>query len=254
MSTSSDWLYSGQADFRSYDEKKDGKFSNYLSGMTEEDYQKNSSATSNITKVLLFGIAFTGACVLLFTPDIPTNVLGDKNPGKPHPDDPIDPDEDKAFAVSGGHFHDVHSTLGNLGLADGWSGNSGTLHGDRHIGFTALVTQAADMSEDVDATVATQAEQVSAGKTNLENILSGLQLALPVAESLYFSGPAGPAISHHYQLAVANSAVETSTDTTETMHENAQMHARELTELAQQYDQALLAVPAINTATAPRLN
>lgn len=247
------YLRSSQSDYFSasaMNDRSNERFGDYLVGDQEANAQKSGFTASRITKILLLGIAFASACILLFTPGLPTNVLSDNNPGNPHPDDPIDPDEDKAFAVSGDHFCDAHSTLGNLDLTDGWSGNSGSRHGDHHIGFKTLATQAADTSHEVDTTVQTQAEQVNTGKATLENVLTGLQLAVPVAESLYFSGPAGPALSHHYQLAMTNAATETSADTTKTMHENAQMHAQRLTKLAQQYDQAWRSVPAINTAPA----
>ena len=222
---------------------------NYLVGLEKE--KPKPAAEFSRTKILLAAIAVSAACVLCFTPGLPTNVFGDNHPGDPHPDDPVDPDEETNFAVSGNHFRDAQSTLGNVSLEDGWSGNSGTCHGDRHIGFKNLIEQVADTSQGVDTTVRTQAKQVNAGKETLDTTVTGLQLALPVAESLYFSGPAGPALSHHYQIAVANSAVESSTDTTKNMHENSKMHARRLTALIQQYDETLRSLPSTNR-TAPR--
>ena len=82
----------------------------------------------------------------------------------------------------------------------------------------------------------TQAEQVEKGRGILVNAFDGLQLAMPVSESLYFSGPAGPALSYSFQLAVTNAGVGASIDTTNTMHENSQKHAKRLLALSQQYN------------------
>lgn len=84
----------------------------------------------------------------------------------------------------------------------------------------------------------TEAEQVNDGRETLGNTFDGLQLAIPVSQSLYFSGPAGPAISFSFQLAVVNSAVGTGIDTTNKMHEDSRKHGERLIALAQQYDEA----------------
>ncbi|MBX9696158.1 MAG: hypothetical protein K2Z81_27465, partial [Cyanobacteria bacterium] len=57
-------------------------------------------------------------------------------------------------------------------------------------------------------------------------------------ENLYFSGPAGPALSYNFQLVVTNSAVGAGTETTRTMHENSAQHAETLTTLTQQCGEA----------------
>lgn len=163
--------------------------------------------------------------------------------------DSPNPDSERGFAASTDHFQGAHEALSGVGPSQGWTGDSGTRHGEQNAAFTAQVRQVGRASQDVDATVQTQAEQVTSGKETLTNLLNGLQAAVPISQSLYFSGPAGPAMSYQFQLAVATPAVSTASDTTNGMHANAQQHAQRLTELTQHYDAAFRLISATDPST-----
>ncbi|MBY0441210.1 MAG: hypothetical protein K2Q25_03600 [Mycobacteriaceae bacterium] len=153
-------------------------------------------------------------------------------------------DPENEFAVSGNHFLNAQQKFQEIaGTSAGWVSDSQARYGDQTTAFSGLLGQVAKTNQQVNTTVQTEAQQVNNDKETLGNILTGLHLAIPVAESLYFSGPAGPALSYHFQLATANSAVSTGTDTANTMHENSATHAEKLTELLETYNTALESVP-----------
>lgn len=160
-----------------------------------------------------------------------------------HDHDDPQPEPEDGLAVSGDLFRKVYEALASADQGDGWTGTSATHYGDHTAAFHDLIRQVAETNQDANTTVETEAQQVNTGRATLKNTLNGLQLAMPISESLYFSGPAGPALSYNFQLTVASSAVNTGTDTTNNMHQNAQRNAECLTALLGQYDEALRLVP-----------
>ena len=157
------------------------------------------------------------------------------------------------FAVSSNHFRNAHQKLQEIAGAPGdWVSDSQTRYGDQNAQFRELLGQVAQLNQQVDTTVQTESQQVNNDRETLENTLGELHLAIPVAESLYFSGPAGPALSYQFQAAVAHSAVSTSTDTANTMHENSEKHGEQLTALSENYRAALESVPPTSTAVPTR--
>lgn len=197
-----------------------------------------------LVAALATGIIFLGLFIESSTDDDSSSPL--VAPGSDDSDD--DPEGAGAFGVSSGYFGDAYEALRAIGSVEGWGGDSGMRYGTGNAGFADLMRQVAETNQQVDATVQTEGEQVEDGRETLGNVCNDLELAMPVSESLYFSGPAGPALSYHFQLAVANSAIGTGTDTANTMHENAQKHAERLSALAQQYDKVLRSICPADTA------
>lgn len=204
-----------------------------------EDQAKRDKAC--LVFILLFAIIIATIILCAFMPAIIDAILGS---GKKRDSDQPETDSQDAFGASGENFRDVYEQLRCAGPAEGWAGSSGNSYATQTAGLRDLLGQITELNQDVDNTVRGEAEQVDSGRKTLENVLAGLQLAIPVAESLYFSGPAGPALSYHYQIAMANSSISTGTDTTTAMHENAQQNGDRLTLLAQKYGAALQFLPA----------
>ncbi|MBY0442685.1 MAG: hypothetical protein K2Q25_11220 [Mycobacteriaceae bacterium] len=150
---------------------------------------------------------------------------------------PDEPNPENAFAKSGSYFRDMHQTLQEAAdSGEEWTGGAADCHTGQCSSLTALMEQLADTSAGVHATVQSQGRQVEEGRQFLGNTMTGLELAMPVARTLYWSGPAGPALSYHYQLAVAHPAVCSSVDTAKDTHDGAQKNAERLTAVAQSYD------------------
>ncbi|MBY0441076.1 MAG: hypothetical protein K2Q25_02890 [Mycobacteriaceae bacterium] len=218
-----------------------------------EHFGKSEAAKRPWAIYICIGLFLIVAIIMLFlfVPSSPANVLGDKNSRKSSPGKE-GPTAEKAFAISGGHFQRIYEMLQEIGLGDGWAGDSSTFYSTNNNGFTNLVDLLVAVSQGVDATVQTEGAQVNAGKETLANAFGGLQLAMPVSESLYFSGPAGPAISTNFQLVVANSAIGTGTDTANTMHESSRKHGERLAALARLYDEALRIVSSADSVASIR--
>ncbi|MBY0441009.1 MAG: hypothetical protein K2Q25_02545 [Mycobacteriaceae bacterium] len=157
---------------------------------------------------------------------------------KKSPDDAPDEDaeQQKAFAVSSSHLSGASATLANTRPADGWVSPSGNHYAMHNTGFRNLIEQIAKLNNQVDTTVQTEREQVNNGKESLEQNAAELQAAIPIAESLYFSGPTGPVLAHNFEIAVSSAAMRSATATTNDMHDKATKHAETLMALAQHYD------------------
>lgn len=125
-----------------------------------------------------------------------------------------------------------------------WAGGAEADHKVQNTVLGELASQLAETGRQVKAVVQTQAEQVSGGRETLGNVVNGIDLAIPVSHALYFSGPAGPAISLQFQLAVAGSATGTCADTINEMHEDAQGNAERLNALTRKYDEMFKRLPA----------
>ncbi|MBY0442736.1 MAG: hypothetical protein K2Q25_11495 [Mycobacteriaceae bacterium] len=78
--------------------------------------------------------------------------------------------------------------------------------------------------------------------------MTELQLAIPVADALYFSGPVGPLMSYHYQLAVSNPVVSGSADIANMMNDHAKNNAEQLNQWARRYDEILDSMNHIGVA------
>lgn len=117
-----------------------------------------------------------------------------------------------------------------------WDGSSSACYEDRIVDLLELISQVVAAGQGVDAIVRTQAGQVEHGRETLGNVLNGLQLAIPVAASLYFSGPAGPALLQNFQLVMAHAGVGTGAGTAKTMDDNARQHAQLLAALTEHCD------------------
>ena len=200
--------------------------------------------------ILLFGAMLIWILLILFIPSSPGYVFGDGKSKKESED--MDSDHLEAFAVSGGNFRDAQDIIDCISSRDGWVADSSSLHSDGCVRFSSLVAKLAEMALAVDATVQSQARQVNDGKGVLENLLSELQAAVLVSESLYFSGPAGPALSCNFQLVVTHASLGVGINTTNDMHENSKKHGRSLADLSQQYDETLRYIPSVDFASVSR--
>lgn len=202
---------------------------------------ENLSASCKSYVFIFLAILFVAGLITFFiTSNSPASSKSPKSSGSPNED----ADSEHAFTASRQHLLDAHQVLSNIDPAAGWTGSSTTRYSIQNCELSDLIKQIADTNQGVDKTVRTEAEQVDNGREILGNSLSGLQLAIPVSEVLYFSGPTGPALSYSFQLAVANSAVGTGVDTTNTMHQNSVQNAEHLMALTQRYDTALESVIA----------
>ncbi|MBY0443013.1 MAG: hypothetical protein K2Q25_12920 [Mycobacteriaceae bacterium] len=216
----------------------DGKLTVTVAG--DVDAEKMVSPYKSYALIFL-AMLFTAGIITFFTAaGSPARNNSTRKSVSPHDDT----DEERVFAASGQHLLDAHRMLSDVNPQEGWAGGSKSYYATRNAEFTDMIKQIAATSQGVDSTVQTEAEQVDNGREILGNSLVGLQLAIPVSEVLYFSGPAGPALSYSFQLGVANSAVGTSVDTTNAMHKNSVQHAERLTTLTQRYDAVRQSVTA----------
>ena len=203
--------------------------------------------------ILFAGIIITGGLLAAYLP----KMLRKHHHSHDGPDDTYSAEtattRERSFAISGAHLMDVYHSSGARSLPEsGWAGNSTASYGDCDTRLRALIDSFATTNHDVDSVLQTQAQQVNSGRQVLDDEINELQLAMPVSESLYFSGPAGPALSYYFQLAVANTAVGNGIDTTNQMHNHAREHGERLNTLAQQYDEALRTISTRNaTALTP---
>lgn len=107
---------------------------------------------------------------------------------------PEAPDKQGAFALVNAHFLDAHEALSGTGPAEGWTGGAGAGYEVQNAVLRNQLRRVAETNTHVDATVQTQSEQVTSTRATLDNLLDGLQAAIPVAHALYLAGPAGPAL------------------------------------------------------------
>lgn len=149
------------------------------------------------------------------------------------------PETGSAFGASCGLIRAAHEPSESGDQDGAWTGSAQARHAAWHNGLRDLGSQMADTDQAVQAVVRTQSEQVTGGRETLGNVLNGVDLAIPVAHALYFSGPVGPVLSYHFQMGVAGSALGTSADAVNTMHESAQQNGERLDALAQGYDEML---------------
>lgn len=155
----------------------------------------------------------------------------DSDNGNPQPGD--------EFFVSSSCFWDVHQMLENVESGSAWAGDVAGYYDARGMLLRDMTQQLADAGLEVNGVVQTETEQVAHGRESLENVLNGLMVAVPIAESLYGAGPAGPALSHNFQVVSASAAVGSGTDTTNKMHDDSQKNAERLSGLAQEYAEVL---------------
>ena len=191
-----------------------------------------------------------GALLFMFVPGSPLNVSGDKKSPHHSGDSAADPQD--AFAASGGHIQGFHENTQGISSRDAWTGGASSGYAVNNAGMGNLAEHIAATNQAVDGIVQTQAEQVTTGRRTVADAFDGLQLAMPASDSLYLSGPAGPAMSYSFQLAATSSAVSTGIDTAQKMHDDSRNHAARLTELAEQYDEALRQIPSAGTASSTR--
>lgn len=151
------------------------------------------------------------------------------------------------FVVSNDHLLAVHKELSDATPAneDGWVSGAASGFATQISLFEDLISRMENANERVRAVVQTQAGQVEDGKSTLGNVLDGLGLAIPVAQTLWFSGPVGPALSYQYQLATSSAAMGTTTGTANGMHDNAEKNAASLDGLAQEYHAILTGLSAM---------
>ncbi|MBY0442857.1 MAG: hypothetical protein K2Q25_12105 [Mycobacteriaceae bacterium] len=107
-----------------------------------------------------------------------------------------------------------------LAATEGWAGGGACASQARTASFSALISRMADIDTETEAVIQTQAQQVKEGKSIIENTLNELVAAIPVAQHIYVSGPAGPAVSYQFQIAVSNGAMDTTINTTHETHQN----------------------------------
>ena len=200
---------------------------------------KAKSVHRNMSTALIFvGLVTVASLAFLFIPSSPLRTTSDARSNKNSKKKNVN--EEAGFAASGAYFTDLYETIGPSSRQNSeWSSNSCDAYSDNIACLKKVIGSTATANQEVDTAIKTQAEQVDAGRRNLSHTLDGLQLAMPVSESLYYSDPAGQAVSYSFQLASANAAVGKSIDTTNRMHNYSQEHGERLTALAQQYDEAL---------------
>ena len=192
---------------------------------------------SELFPLILGGLALVGCLLLIFLPR--SSAKHDDEDSSPKQLNRDDPSLENEFRVSSIRLCDVHKILSDTDPESSWLSPSGALYKDQSSALRMGAEQIADLDHAVDATVRTEGKQVDEGRKTLNEILTELQAAVPIAENLYFSGPAGPCLSYNFQISVTNSAVSSATNTTEDMHQKSRGHAETLTALAQQYDQTL---------------
>ena len=196
-------------------------------------------------KVLVVALMLViGCCVLFATTDIDDLKSSNSN------DDKDSVEKKDSFAASDNLFRNVSDVLIDTNLGNVWRGVAENYREVRNKNFTGLLNRVVDANQQVDSEIKSEADQVNEGRGTLGNILATVQLAIPVAESLWSSGPAGPALSNNFQLAVAHSSIGTASDTTNGMHEKSAAHARHLMALASVYDQTFSAMSSEESAVA----
>ena len=203
---------------------------------------KKGQVTNQAAVLIMAGLEVLGAlAALFFVPGSPAQLYGKKSASKSHSGD--ERETEYAFAVSSAYFQNICDWQGDFGPDAEWAGNAGARYALSNIGSAYMAGRIAAINNNVNTTVQTERAQVNDGQQTLGNCFDGLQLAMPVSEALYFSGPAGPNLSYIFQLAVTNPAVSTGIDTTNTMHENSHNHGHRFTALAQQYEAILALLP-----------
>lgn len=208
----------------------------------KEELRKRAQAANQANVLIVVGLVVLGGlAALFFVPGSPAQLYGKKSASKSHSGD--ERETEYAFAVSSAYFQNICDWQGDFGPDAEWAGNAGARYALSNIGSAYMAGRIAAINNNVNTTVQTERAQVNDGQQTLGNCFDGLQLAMPVSEALYFSGPAGPNLSYIFQLAVTNPAVSTGIDTTNTMHENSHNHGHRFTALAQQYEAILALLP-----------
>ncbi|MBY0442512.1 MAG: hypothetical protein K2Q25_10320 [Mycobacteriaceae bacterium] len=210
----------------------------------EGDDSWDSEKIDEIIKAALYVVLLAGVLVGI--------VVGSQASKKKHHSHSQDSDDEAAqaggeFAVSGACLRDINAILRGVdpGCRDGWTGGAAASLRNVNGALGDLISQVAEANDEVYATAQTQDRQVKNARSTLENLFNELNAAIPVARSLYFSGPAGPALSYNFQLAVSNPAASTTLDTTNAMHEHAQENADRFSELSQKYEQLVNNLPVL---------
>ena len=211
---------------------------NLRNQVDEVNQTSKSNAQKHSLAIIITGLVCIAAIALLFIPGTPLCVVGDtRSQKKTRARGAADPE--RAFLISSCHFSNALEGLRNIDTDQGWNGSSGTRYAVTGIDFAIAVDQVSATNRKIDDVVQAQARQVNDGREVLGNHFDGLQLAMPVSESLYYSGPAGPVLSYHFQLVVANAAVGSGINTAKDMHEKARKHGQRLAILAQHYGVAV---------------
>ncbi|MBY0443278.1 MAG: hypothetical protein K2Q25_14260 [Mycobacteriaceae bacterium] len=161
-------------------------------------------------------------------------------------DSSTEPNNGDAFTLSSQGARHTYQTWRSADLDGAWAGPAAAQSITQNALLGNLADQIADISSEVQGVVQTQAHQVNDSKATLRNVVHELNAAIPLAKSLYYSGPSGPALSYQFQLAVSSPALSTGTNTTHHMHGNAEKNAVQLRVLAQRYDDAFTALPYVN--------
>ncbi|MBY0441948.1 MAG: hypothetical protein K2Q25_07410 [Mycobacteriaceae bacterium] len=181
--------------------------------------------------ILFLAVVVTLACLLGF------GVIATRKSHDGGSDDE-NPDTGAVFAVSENCFQYADHLVA-VDPGSSWASGAAADFRSQIESLQDALQHTVDLNRGVHQTVQTQAKQVHRGKETLGNVLNGLIAAVSIAEALSGAGPAGPAISHQFQLATASAAVATDTDTTNGMHEDAQRNAEHLAELTHGYGEAL---------------
>lgn len=216
-------------------------------GMPAGEPRGRPAANSNTAYMIIAAIGVVGIALAVF--EGITRRHGGSGGSSYHA---ANPNTGNALAASGEYSGYVHELLGYADPDGGWTGGAATSRTGQNAVLRDLVSQKAATDQGARAVVQTQARQVNSGKGTLGNVLNGLGLAIPVAEALWYAGPAGPALSYQFQLATANSAVGSSADTVSTMHDNAEQNGAQLDALAQQYGAMHQRLTAVAGARYPR--
>ena len=223
-----------------------------LAVQQDQAHEANKWSCNPSRAVIVGGLVTVaaGALLFMFVPGSPLNVSGNKK--SPHHSGDSTADPQDAFAASGDRIQNFHENTQDISSRDAWIGGASTGYAVNNAGIGNLAEHIAATNQAVDGIVQTQAEQVTTGRRTVADAFDGLQLAMPASDSLYLSGPAGPAMSYSFQLAATSSAVSTGIDTTQKMHDNSCNHAARLTELAQQYDAALQQIHSGGSLNSPQ--
>ncbi|MBY0440721.1 MAG: hypothetical protein K2Q25_01090 [Mycobacteriaceae bacterium] len=194
----------------------------------DENSPMNYILTVTTTMVIAFSIFFAAI------PYCQKNPNAHKDKDK----DDSSPNRGDQFLASRDFLQGIHDTLQSsvTNHDHEWTGDGATYRATQGILMSEMTNQMANIGDRVHAVLSTQAGQVEDGRRNLENVLNELKLAMPISEALYFSGPAGPTISWHFQLATANSAISVSNATTREMNLHAGENGCRLNTMTEEYN------------------
>lgn len=213
--------------------------------INEEIFATADCGSAPFIAILVTALIITGALLFLFLPQ--TTPIRNNGDSKSRKDSSTKEKSGSEFAFSSASYQYLHDALASrINPEDGWISSASMSYVVRSDELIYVAGQLAEAGQEVNSITQNEGEQVDAGKETIENASTGLQLAMPISESLYFSGPIGPIISYNFQLAVANSGIGVSVDTTNKMHENSRQHGEKLAACAHRYDQLLQVVTSAN--------